>query len=380
MVEPGEGSKSLAVFGRVCEEALAAKIERRDVVIALGGGVVGDLAGFVSASLRRGAASCRYRRRCWRRSTARSAARPAINSPQGKNLIGAFHQPSLVLADVDTLADAAASASFAPATPRSSNMALIGDRRFFDWLEADGDAVFSRQAGADLRHRGELRDEGLHRRTRRDRAGRPRAAQSRPYLRPRAWSGSCGYDSAPSRAWRRRGDRPRAGATASRTGSACATGRTRCASSAIWSGSDCRRASATFPASSADAEAILEAMYQDKKVERGALTFVLAARDRRRLRRQDTSTRERSCAFLKSELCKGIASAAGPTFLEAELTTVDIWIGAARRSRLRAAVGVLLGLRDGADGAPRARICIRSRRRATGAPRSSRSCCASATA
>jgi shikimate kinase/3-dehydroquinate synthase len=141
IVEPGEGSKSLSVFGRVCEEAIAARIERRDVIVALGGGVVGDLSGFVAASLRRGARFVQIPTTLLAQVDSSVGGKTGINSPQGKNLIGAFHQPSLVLADVDTLATLPPR-EFRAGYAEVVKYGLIGDRRFFEWLEADGDAVF----------------------------------------------------------------------------------------------------------------------------------------------------------------------------------------------------------------------------------------------
>ena len=121
IVPPGEASKSFPVFEQVCEAIIAARIERGDLVVALGGGVIGDLAGFAAAVVRRGTRlSCRSRPPCWRRSIPPSAARPAINSRHGKNLVGAFHQPSLVLADT-ALLDTLPRASSAPAMPKWLN-------------------------------------------------------------------------------------------------------------------------------------------------------------------------------------------------------------------------------------------------------------------
>lgn len=145
VVEPGEGSKTLGVFGRVLEEAIAAKIERRDVVVALGGGVVGDLAGFVAASLRRGARFVQIPTSLLAQVDSSVGGKTGINSPQGKNLIGAFHQPSLVLADVDVLATLPGR-EFRAGYAEVVKYGLIGDRRFFEWLEADGDAIFHSKA------------------------------------------------------------------------------------------------------------------------------------------------------------------------------------------------------------------------------------------
>jgi len=140
-VEPGEGSKTLSVFGEVLDNALAAKIERRDVVVALGGGVVGDLAGFVAASLRRGARFVQIPTSLLAQVDSSVGGKTGVNSRHGKNLIGAFHQPSLVLADVDAL-ETLPLREFRAGYAEVVKYGLIGDRRFFEWLEADGDAVF----------------------------------------------------------------------------------------------------------------------------------------------------------------------------------------------------------------------------------------------
>jgi shikimate kinase/3-dehydroquinate synthase len=145
VVEPGEASKSLAVFGRVCDEVLAAKIERRDLIIALGGGVVGDLTGFVAASVRRGSRFIQIPTTLLSQVDSSVGGKTGINSRHGKNLIGAFHQPSLVLADVDVLRTLPAR-EFRAGYAEVAKYGLIGDKRFFEWLEADADAVFHSRA------------------------------------------------------------------------------------------------------------------------------------------------------------------------------------------------------------------------------------------
>jgi shikimate kinase/3-dehydroquinate synthase len=144
VVEPGEASKSLPVFGRVCDEILAAKIERRDVVIALGGGVVGDLAGFAAASVRRGARFVQVPTTLLAQVDSSVGGKTGVNSPHGKNLIGAFYQPSLVLTDVDTL-ETLPEREFRAGYAEVAKYGLIADRRFFEWLEADADAIFHRK-------------------------------------------------------------------------------------------------------------------------------------------------------------------------------------------------------------------------------------------
>ena len=99
----GEQYKTLDVLERVFDALVEARCNREACVVALGGGVVGDMAGFAAACYQRGVDSCRCRPRCSRRWTPPSAARPASIIRGGKNLIGAFHQPRAVLADTDTL-------------------------------------------------------------------------------------------------------------------------------------------------------------------------------------------------------------------------------------------------------------------------------------
>src|ERR1051325_10567966 len=103
VVEEGEGSKSYRGLEQVSEALIAAKIERNDLVIALGGGVVGDLAGFAAAILRRGVDFVQVPTSLLAQVDSSVGGKTGINSPQGKNLIGSFHQPILVIADTAVL-------------------------------------------------------------------------------------------------------------------------------------------------------------------------------------------------------------------------------------------------------------------------------------
>lgn len=145
IVPAGESSKSLSVYGRVCDEVLAAKIERRDLVVAFGGGVVGDLAGFVAASVRRGLRFVQIPTTLLSQVDSSVGGKTGINSAYGKNLIGAFHQPALVLADVDVLRTLSPR-EFRAGYAEVVKYGLIGDLRFFQWLEADTEAVFHSRA------------------------------------------------------------------------------------------------------------------------------------------------------------------------------------------------------------------------------------------
>jgi 3-dehydroquinate synthase len=142
LVEEGEGSKSYAGLQQVCEALLSARIERADLVIALGGGVVGDLAGFAAAILRRGVDFVQVPTSLLAQVDSSVGGKTGINSPQGKNLIGAFHQPRLVIADtavLDTLSPRQFRAGYAEVV----KYGVLGDEAFFTWLEANHGEVFS---------------------------------------------------------------------------------------------------------------------------------------------------------------------------------------------------------------------------------------------
>lgn len=146
-VPPGEGSKSIAMFERVCEALIAARIERGDVVVALGGGVVGDLAGFCAAAVRRGLDYVQVPTTLLAQVDSSVGGKTGINSRHGKNLIGAFHQPILVVADT-ALLDSLASREFRAGYAEVAKYGLLGDAGFFAWLEANADDLFAGRAGA----------------------------------------------------------------------------------------------------------------------------------------------------------------------------------------------------------------------------------------
>jgi len=142
VVPPGEGSKSYAAFETVCEAIIAARIERGDLVIALGGGVIGDLAGFAAACVRRGLDFVQVPTTLLAQVDSSVGGKTGINSPQGKNLIGAFHQPILVVADT-ALLDTLPAREFRAGYAEVAKYGLIGDAAFFSWLEANWQDVFA---------------------------------------------------------------------------------------------------------------------------------------------------------------------------------------------------------------------------------------------
>jgi shikimate kinase / 3-dehydroquinate synthase len=138
---PGEGAKSYAEFARVADALIEARIERRDIVIALGGGVVGDLAGFCAATLRRGVGLVQIPTTLLAQVDSSVGGKTGINSRHGKNLVGAFHQPSLVLADTTCL-NSLSERDFRAGFAEVVKYGLIGDRRFFEFLESSWREVF----------------------------------------------------------------------------------------------------------------------------------------------------------------------------------------------------------------------------------------------
>jgi 3-dehydroquinate synthase len=142
VVPPGEASKSYRVFEQVCEAVIASRIERGDLAIALGGGVIGDLTGFVAAVVRRGLDYVQVPTTLLADVDSSVGGKTAIDSAHGKNLIGAFHQPILVLADtalLDTLPEREFRAGYAELV----KYGLLGDADFFSWLEKNWREVFA---------------------------------------------------------------------------------------------------------------------------------------------------------------------------------------------------------------------------------------------
>ncbi len=297
VVPAGEGSKSWPMFQRVCEGVVAAKAERGDLVVALGGGVVGDLAGFAAATVRRGMRFVQIPTTLLAQVDSSVGGKTAINSEHGKNLVGAFHQPSLVLADTGALA------SLPPREFRAGyaeifKYGLINDAPFLSWLENHWREVFSRgpalteaiaascrsKAAIVARDETEQGDRALlnlghtfghalealaHFNTERLNHGEGVAIGLACAFRFSARLGLCPEDDAA-----RVEAHLRAVGLPSRV--------------------------ADIAGFNAGPDAILEAMYQDKKVERGALTFILA--------------RGVGQAFV----ARGVAAAEALAFLQAE--------------------------------------------------------------
>jgi len=142
---PGEATKGWPQFTRAVEWLLETRVERNDVVIAFGGGVIGDLAGFAAAVLRRGVRFVQIPTSLLAQVDSSVGGKTGINAPQGKNLIGAFHQPSLVLADTEVLGTLT-QRDFLAGYGEVAKYGLLGDAEFFSWLETHGPSL----AGGDM--------------------------------------------------------------------------------------------------------------------------------------------------------------------------------------------------------------------------------------
>ncbi len=297
-VAPGEASKNFATYEAICDAILAARMERGDIVVALGGGVVGDLAGFAAATVRRGMRLVQIPTSLLAQVDSSVGGKTGINSRHGKNLIGAFHQPSLVIADTSVLTTLPPR-EFRAGYAEVVKYGLIDDADFFYWLEAEWRNVF---AGGPARTHAiakscaakaaiVMRDETEQ---------GDRALLNLGHTFGHAFERLTNYDS----------ERLVHGEAVA-LGIACAfrfsTAQGLCA------GQETERVVrhlqtvgfrteiADIPGWNGHAEAILDAMLQDKKVQRGALTLILAH------------------GIGKSFIAKNVAAADVRNFLEAEL-------------------------------------------------------------
>ena len=140
VLPPGEGTKSWPFVMQVVGWLLDQRVERRDMVVAFGGGVIGDLVGFAAAILRRGVRFVQVPTTLLAQVDSSVGGKTGINTEHGKNLVGAFHQPTLVLADIDTLGTLAPR-DFRAGYGEVVKYGLLGDERFFAWLEENGPAL-----------------------------------------------------------------------------------------------------------------------------------------------------------------------------------------------------------------------------------------------
>ncbi len=147
ILPPGEASKSWSELAATVDWLLGEEVERGDHILALGGGVIGDLTGFAAAILKRGCHFIQLPTTLLAQVDSSVGGKTAINTAAGKNLVGAFHQPALVLADLDTL-DTLPARELRAGYAEVVKYGLIGDPAFFAWCEANGAALLAGDAVA----------------------------------------------------------------------------------------------------------------------------------------------------------------------------------------------------------------------------------------
>jgi 3-dehydroquinate synthase len=147
VLPPGEATKSFASLSRVCGRLLEMGLERGGLVVALGGGVIGDLAGLAASLVRRGVRFVQVPTTLLAQVDSSVGGKTGINTPQGKNLVGTFHQPSLVLADIGLLATLPPR-EFPNGYVEAAKYGLLGDAAFFAWLERNWQAVHAQESEA----------------------------------------------------------------------------------------------------------------------------------------------------------------------------------------------------------------------------------------
>ena len=273
VIEPGEQAKSFAGLDALCDRLLAMELERGDLIVALGGGVVGDLAGFAAAIFKRGVDFVQVPTTLLAQVDSSVGGKTAIDTPRGKNLIGAFHQPRLVLADIGAL-DSLPQRELISGYAEVLKYGLLGDLDFFQWLEANGPAVLARDEAAltyAIRRSVEMKAEIVAEDERE--AGR-RALLNLGHTFAHALEAESGF-----------GEALKHGEA---VGIGCAMAFRFSAALKHCSGQEAGRAeraiaAAGLPTRLADleghpfsVEALCDHMAQDKKAEDGALTFILA--------------------------------------------------------------------------------------------------------
>ncbi|MEM9059701.1 MAG: 3-dehydroquinate synthase [Pseudomonadota bacterium] len=303
ILEPGEATKSMANVERVVEDLLALKIERDDLIIAFGGGVIGDLAGFAAAVLRRGVDFIQIPTTLLAQVDSSVGGKTGVNSPHGKNLIGAFHQPRLVLADVDVLGTLDRR-DFLAGYGEVAKYGLLGDESFWEWLERNGPAMaagdatlraeavrWSCQMKADI----VARDEKEH---------GDRALLNLGHTFGHALEAATGYSDRLLH-----GEGVAIGCALAFEVSArlglCAQeapSRVRAHLDAMGMKKDL----GDIPGELPDADGLIELMYQDKKVRQGRLTFILA-----RAIGDAFVTRDADLDVVRSVLTQGLAARSG---------------------------------------------------------------------
>ena len=273
IIESGEGAKSFAGLAALTDQLLALQLERGDLIVAFGGGVVGDLAGFAAAIFKRGIDFVQIPTTLLAQVDSSVGGKTAIDTPRGKNLVGAFHQPRLVLADLSVL-ETLPRRELLCGYAEVIKYGLLGDLAFFEWLEANGPQVLSLEPQAvarAVRRSVEMKAEIVAEDERE--MGR-RALLNLGHTFGHALEAATGFSET-----LKHGEAVALG---------CGLAFRFSAHLGLCSGQDAERAArviaaAGLPSRLADIGApgvrdLVSAMAQDKKAEGGALTFILARR------------------------------------------------------------------------------------------------------
>ena len=272
VVPPGEATKSFDGLAELTDRLLALELDRADRIVAFGGGVVGDLAGFAAAIYKRGVDFIQIPTTLLAQVDSSVGGKTAIDTPRGKNLVGVFHQPRLVLADLDvldTLPDREMICGYAEVL----KYGLLGDAVFFEGLEANTPNILARETDAlawAVRRCVEMKAQIV---AEDEREGGRRALLNLGHTFGHAVEAANGY-----------GEALKHGEA---VGLGCALAFRFSARLGLCAGQDAHRAeraiaAAGLPVRLRDvaghpfrADALIESMAQDKKARGGALTFVL---------------------------------------------------------------------------------------------------------
>lgn len=272
VVPAGEGAKSFKIFEELCDDLLAARIERGDVVVALGGGVIGDLAGFAAAVLRRGLDYVQVPTTLLAQVDSSVGGKTAINSRLGKNLVGVFHQPVLVVADT-ALLDTLPSREFRAGYAEVAKYGLLGDAGFFAWLETNADDVFAGGPGREHAIATSCRAKaGVVARDERETG--ERALLNLGHTFGHAFEAAAGFTGRLLHGEAVALGMALAFAYSARLGLAPPADAERVARHLAAVGLPSRPSA--IPGGAPDADRLMDLMAQDKKVRRGRLTFILA--------------------------------------------------------------------------------------------------------
>jgi 3-dehydroquinate synthase len=273
LIPPGEGSKSFDQLAALCDALLALELDRGDIVIAFGGGVTGDLAGFAAAIFKRGIDFVQIPTTLLAQVDSSVGGKTAIDTPRGKNLVGAFHQPRLVLADLgllETLPQRELLAGYGEVL----KYGLLGDADFFAWLEENGTRVLARESEAlahAVRRCVEMKAAIV---AEDERESGRRALLNLGHTFAHAIEAECGYDEA-----LRHGEAVALGCALAFRLSArlglCPTADAERVTAAI-AGAGLPAGMADVPGQPFSAAGLITRMAQDKKVREGALVFILA--------------------------------------------------------------------------------------------------------